>query len=452
MMARTTRDPSHSIAHHNREILKSVLAQFLDLGASNKGSSASGSRALSQDHSKLFLNALEAVATQVADAFNAAIKELVDLNYDSVEDYPKLTYTGLSETDGLELAQAYQVLITSGGVQAGKNDEQFFREVLGLPERDADEAPIETPAEKLAKAAAANGGGGGGGKDREMRERDPKKKVFAEFKPWRALTFAEQKVNFDALQKQMDQLEADFDAKTRELLHHARDQYMAAFTKAAHAGDPKGIKDATMKVEADLARIIKQGMTSAFVHGKNGAAAEINVPAPANPADILSQIDIQAEAIAAHQIAKIEADSKNAYVNALNRGKSITTALGEADVAAADAIDTMTGDASAVLMAAGINQGRNAVFSRNSGDIYALQRSEMLDERTCEFCISMDGLIITTNDTWADTDIFHSNCRGIWVAILNDETGKPDITGIPQSLRDRFGNAVNDLVQPPKRR
>ena len=43
-----------------------------------------------------------------------------------------------------------------------------------------------------------------------------------------------------------------------------------------------------------------------------------------------------------------------------------------------------------------------------------------------------------------------SNCRGIWVAILEDEEDPPAIAGIPQSLRDRFGDAVNDLLQPKK--
>jgi hypothetical protein len=45
--------------------------------------------------------------------------------------------------------------------------------------------------------------------------------------------------------------------------------------------------------------------------------------------------------------------------------------------------------------------------------------------------------------------IFHSNCRG-WVAILKDEEELPSIGGIPQTLRDRFGDVVNDLMQPKK--
>lgn len=42
--------------------------------------------------------------------------------------------------------------------------------------------------------------------------------------------------------------------------------------------------------------------------------------------------------------------------------------------------------------------------------------------------------------------IFHSNCRGIGVAIPKDEEELPKILGVPQSLRD-----VNDLIQPKRK-
>src|SRR5215210_6391716 len=85
MMAKSTRDLSPMIDHHNREIMKSVLAQFLELGATQ----GSGSRALSEDHSDMFLQSLETVAQGVADTINKdAIKELVDLNFNDVTTYP----------------------------------------------------------------------------------------------------------------------------------------------------------------------------------------------------------------------------------------------------------------------------------------------------------------------------------------------------------------------------
>src|SRR5829696_4777647 len=136
MMAKSVRDPSPSIEHHNREIMKSVLAQFLELGSTNK----SGSRALSEDHSEMFLQSLVTVAQGVADAFNSyAVKELVDLNFNDVKAYPKLSFTGITRVNADAIATTYQTLTTAGAIKIGSNDEQFFREQLSLPERDPDD-------------------------------------------------------------------------------------------------------------------------------------------------------------------------------------------------------------------------------------------------------------------------------------------------------------------------
>ena len=455
MKANTTRDPQNSIAHHDRQIMKAVLAQFLELGSAGATNSGGGSHALSKDHSDLFLQSIESEARSIAGAVNKyGIKQLVDLNFDNVEKYPCLDFEGISDEDVKGLADTYQVLKNAGAVTAQDADEATFREKLGLPELD--EAGIrETP--ELPDP------------NLDPNELDPKdrqtaseyrprlKKNFAEpFKSFRKLTFAEGKVNFDALNSKMDELESQFDRTTKDLLHDARDTYMQAFTKAAHDGDTKAIKDATLKVQADYSRIIKNALKGAFEYGKNNAAKEIGADAPANPADMLRQIDIQAAAIADQQISEIVTDSKNAYVQSLNKGASTTAALAAADAAAAAAIDALTSDASAILVSGYINHGRNVVFDKNSEDIYALQRSEILDRATCNYCLSVDARIIPTDDPFGQNTIFHSNCRGIWVAILKDEEELPTIGGIPQSIRDRFGDAVNDLIQPkkpmPKRR
>jgi hypothetical protein len=85
MMAGTTRDPQNSIAHHDRQIMKAVLAQFLELGSAGATNSGGGSHALSKDHSDLFLQSIESIARSFASAMNKyAIRQLVDLNFDNV--------------------------------------------------------------------------------------------------------------------------------------------------------------------------------------------------------------------------------------------------------------------------------------------------------------------------------------------------------------------------------
>lgn len=551
MMARTTRDPATSIQHHNREIMKSGLAQFIELGSS----SGSGSRAVSTDHSDLFLKSLEAVATQFAGTMNKyCIKQLVDLNFD-VKEYPTLEYSGITETDVAGLSTAYQTLTGAGGVKAGAEDEQFFRELLGLPARDQSMDSIEVNPAQMEPVIGPDGkpelnpdgsqkmqpkkpavvpptktAPGAGKDDIEPDEKqdedinddlglsefmpDIKKKVYPErkqirkaldlavahlplsnalaltkgrialsnrngthakyfttvrseltkqlndlrrkafaegnaFKGYRPLTFAEQKVDFDGIQQKIDELETQFTGAAKELMKDALDSFMKDLTLAVHKGDTTAIKEASIDVQNALAKIIKQASTDAYTYGKNNAAKEIGVKAMANPADIVQQIAVQADTIAQQQISQIVADAKNAYVEAANKNSTSTTdALAAAADAAQAAIDDMIADTGTIMMAGYVGTGRNDLFDANGDSLYALQRSEILDKNTCNYCLSIDGRVIEIDDPFGQNTIFHSGCRGIWVAILKDESELPDIGGIPQTLRDRFGDAVNDLIQP----
>lgn len=500
MKANTTRDPATSIAHHNREIMKSMLAQFLELG----GDSQTGSKAVSQDHSELFMQSLQSVADTIASAFNTyAIKELVDLNFPNVQKYPVLKCPELKEKDVAALTNAYKTLVDTGTVLPTDNDEQYFRNLMGLPERDPKSEPRAKEETEDIDA------------DLDMSEFNAglKKKVYPErseiarriqasikgvptqdaiklvkeriartevqsmhkqfynlvkaeltstlntlrrialsddpdFKGHRPLTFAEKKVDFNALQKQMDKLEDQYTGTTKELLHNARTQFIKSFAKAADAGDTQAIKDLTLKVKKDLARITKGALNTAYTVGKNSGAKELGVNAPATARVILQNIDVSADSIAEAQIAEIVADAKSAYTQATQKGVSSAAAIAAADRAAEEAIDALVDDTADIVMSGYINHGRNDLFDLNGPDIYALQRSEMLDHATCDFCLSVDERVIEKEDEFGQNTIFHSGCRGIWVAIKMDEEELPSIGGIPKSIRDRFGETVNDLIQP----
>lgn len=520
MMAKTLRDPMPSIQHHNREITKSVLAQFLELGASE-----SGSRALSTDQTDIFLQSLEAVASGHADVLNKyAIMQLVDLNFDNVQNYPELTYTGISRADAEKLANAYSTLITAKGMQAGMRDEAYFRELMGLPERDPEEEPIGTD---VPEDTAAHGDNepmdeegtdeindelgmceyAAGIKQNVYPERnevakciaasisniepahamallkrniaiienhfssthvhnrfyslvkseltrelnDVRKKKFEEsndFKGYRRMTFAEKKVDFASIEKNLDRLEDEFDAQTQKLLEEERRKYITALTRAVNREDKNAVKDAVFKVKSAYAKIIRESMKNAYEYGKNNAAKEMGVPSPTNTKQILAQIDIQADAIAELHIAQIQNEAKAKLIEALNKGSSNAAALAAADAAIASKITELTTNTSRIAMAGYINHGRDTVFETNADKIYALQRSELLDSRTCNYCLSIDGRTVDQKDPFTKNTIFHSGCRGIWVEILLNEEELPTIGGIPKSLRDRFGDAVNDLIQP----
>jgi hypothetical protein len=158
-----------------------------------------------------------------------------------------------------------------------------------------------------------------------------------------------------------------------------------------------------------------------------------------------------AETIATNHYYEIENAAKLAIANELSKfGEKEIKALAQAAIAIAASSDSLLADTAAIMVAAAINQGRALVFDKYKNKIHGLQRSEILDEVTCNFCLSIDGRIVEVDDMIAKGGPFHSNCRGIWVEILKDEEELPDITGVPNSIRDRVGDSVNELVQPKK--
>lgn len=133
------------ILHHDRQISKSVLAQFLELGGT-----AQGSFALSANQSELFLLSLQAHAKKIRDVLNPAIKELCDLNYQIQPDqYPTLEFSRIGTVDFEKLSMALFRLAQGGLITASPELEKYLAQAMSLPEPAEDTAQDdETPDEQ----------------------------------------------------------------------------------------------------------------------------------------------------------------------------------------------------------------------------------------------------------------------------------------------------------------
>lgn len=432
MKGGVTKDPTNAINHHNRQILLSVLAQFLDLG-----SGATGSRALSQDQSSAFFLALQAVAKQVCDAVNNyVIPQLVDLNY-TVEEYPKLKCTDIAKIDYNTFSTAIQRLAQVGAITVDESLEKHIRELFKLPEKEEIEEEKkpkvkETPeTDELKKKAS------------ELRFQEP-------FKGWRELTFAEKKVHFKSIQEHFNQYEKEFVRVTTEILKKAKSKFLKEFENALKKKDKTALWNIALEYQGEYRTAIVSVLKKVFDFAKTNVAKEMGVAAPATPKSVVDRIELQSNMIAKKHADEIVYESKKAAVENLGKDKAIPVVMGAVGMAVTKKITEMVRDTGAIVVGGNINQGRRLVQQKYEVLIYALQRSEILDERTCDFCLEIDGRIFDKRDPFTRNDIFHSNCRGIWVEILKEEKEKPKITGAPASLTDRFGGEVNELIQPRK--
>lgn len=510
MSGGTLRDPQTSIEHHNKEILQSVLAQFLELGATK---AASGSRALSTDHSDLFLKSVEAVANNLAATINRQlIPELIDFNFSGTTEYPVIDFAGIVKVDPQAFGTAFAALVTAGAITPTDDDQQYVRGIMGLPARtqeqideenanneeaeeeedphegdvedesgdDADDAPdqdidpngpndpakpqaqpnnpkAQSAKNKKTTQAAANKQKpktSKTGKTPAANSNDKKKAsestMRGTFTPWGKLTAAEQNVDWQKLQDRINAMQDSFTSEAVTALSSAKDGFMKKLHAAIEDDDTKAVAALEMGFVNAYKAIVKKYALQAYDFGKKNVSSDMGLAGyPPDTAASLATIDLMADTIANKVATDLETQAKIAAATAINNDTPTLQAVGAIDKNLDDAIDKSVNMTSSILIPQNLNMGRNDVFQRNLDDIYALQRSEILDAKTCNFCLSVDGRVVDATDPLAQSSIFHSNCRGIWVQIMNDETNPPPIDGIPDNVAQYYGGDVNSLVQPP---
>lgn len=131
MNATSMKDAEPSINHHDRQITKNVLAQFLEIGASG----SSGTRSTSEDHSQLFELAQQIVANKIVYVLqNKVVRALVDLNYNNVE-YPTLRVGKIGDDNVPVVSDAVSKFVVAGALHPAPEDENTVRRMIGWPER-----------------------------------------------------------------------------------------------------------------------------------------------------------------------------------------------------------------------------------------------------------------------------------------------------------------------------
>lgn len=132
MKANTTKDALPFINYCGMNIMKSVLAQFLELSSTT---SSTGSRALSEDHSQFFEKACEGKANILAASINDnLIQQLCDLNWKNLPNgYPELVFSNLGD-EILSEVGTFITAATGGGVLTPDPDlEDHLRSIARLP-------------------------------------------------------------------------------------------------------------------------------------------------------------------------------------------------------------------------------------------------------------------------------------------------------------------------------
>jgi hypothetical protein len=431
--AGNVKDPDKSIQRYNREMLICVLAQFLDLG-----SGPTGSRALSVDQSTTFHNNLTAIAKQIQDAINKyAVKQLVDLNY-NVQNYPELRFGRIGTIDYEKLTTSLKSVVDSGIVKSDDKLEAYLREVMDLPERTEEEETEKGKTKEEPKE--------------ELKKKASEKMIFWE--PWRPLTFAEQKVDFKIINKKLVESEEALKKELKNVMSPAKDDFILQIERILNTKSiserNKRIANLSMKYQNDYRAKILESMKEVYAFGKTSVAHEMKNKVPATPQEYISNMSLQATALTDKMNSDITETAKTTMLTNLQQKKTKPQTLAITTEMIKKSVDKYWQNTPPVVVSGSLNQGRRTTMDKYQSDIYAVQRSEILDSRTCDYCLSIDGRVLKKKDAMLKMDAVHSNCRGIWVEIMKNEEVKPPITGVPESLRGNWGGMINLVKQPSK--
>jgi phage gp29-like protein len=138
-------DPMSAIEHHDLRILRSILAEFIGMGAGS-----TGSLAMHGDKTSFFLMALGGIGSNVIDTVSShLIKQWVDYNW-SVDAYPRLRHSRLEVRDLASFANAVLALTQAGALTPDAEVERESRTLLNLPPQ-ADGAERTPPPPTLSR-------------------------------------------------------------------------------------------------------------------------------------------------------------------------------------------------------------------------------------------------------------------------------------------------------------
>lgn len=368
----TVRDIMPSIQHHDKKIVESVLADFADVASGGNA----GGWALSKDKSSFFLMALKAVASNIMDTMNSyLIPQWVDFNYAGITEYPKLKCSKLDTRDVVALSNAVSQLLTSGGLTKDEGIEGTMRDALELPEFVAPE-PAAAPVAPAAPTSLSE-------------------------KPRRALTLAEQSVNFGEID---GKLTGAVDAMTRAVAGVQAKQIAKLAdlaTKAIAAKDFKKLEDIDVPFRAEMAAAIEGVLTDLYTYGRQQVKQELDKQTGAKLAESWPAPLTEADAALIREFLKTRAKA-NANILATKLKSSVT--FGALDQIKAGVVDRQSLETAMTVLSdkelqqaaeysvnEAFNFGRSSEAQAAADDIASVQYSALLDDGTCDVCAPLDG-------------------------------------------------------------
>lgn len=376
-----------SIEHHDMQIVRSILAQFINLGSSEVGSYA-----LSQDQSGFFLMALRAVGRNICDAMNRyAIRQLVDYNWE-VDKYPELAVSGLEYREIGSYCKAVSEVVNAGLILPDREIEAELRRVLHLPAFRKVESTTT----------------------RESREFK-----LTEFTPARHPRGVEVHVAFKEINDKLNDSEEQFVEAAKKVQDKQISKIVDMVVKDIKEGQVEKISTIDIPYRDQMADVLEKVLLDLFNYGQDQVKAELQK----QRGKIKAQEPALGDIGAAKEFLKTRAKATASILASKLRATMAWEALrqikgGMIDRAALSAALTALSDKELFAIAKftvseAFNFGRQAEAKAEADDIDRVIYSAILDTNTCGPCGDQDGREFKfPSSEWDEVAPPYKECEG----------------------------------------
>jgi len=370
------------IQHHNLMMAKSAMQSFMSLGTEGKG----GSYALGKTQAEWYSMFIESILRQMEATINTyAIPQLIKWNF-GTNAYPTLRFNPVEDRAG-ELLKAVFTEISKKDLTVIPDG--FVKEVI---DKTAENLGLEYAVTSTEKT------------NEDAKKMTEKEKVNledrVESKFWRSLTQAEKSVDFEGIENKMKTQEKELADRMNVIFEKEIPIVSEEVKKLVDAGKEKQIKKIELPFQDELRELIKEKYTNIFQFGKLKAADELKKASPKTDNKIKKAIDKKVkEFMDTHKKNVLEHISENVKNIPKQEGVKLQEFESVTEVVDNSLSSMVAATFASLVISTGLNSGRDATFDEYANDISRYQYSAILDRRTCNVCMSLDGRVVKSTDS-----------------------------------------------------
>jgi phage gp29-like protein len=443
-----------SIKREDEKMVGAILATFLELGTGGN----SGAYALGENLERFFAQVIASFAKAIANTINTKlIPNLMKLNYgDTIENYPKITFTGITDKVGEEFMRTVTGYTNAGVVSVDEPLEDYIRRVHNLPKKAEGEMVDnqETTGDENEVSSNSNDDPATNADPASSDELELKDKQevikLAEAKNPQSLISQESKEVSEVMRTNLqfigDKLVADVVRKYKQLPEsrklNAIDNMKVGGT-AKYKRQLRGTLTTVANKSLDMARAevpeasdvkLKNNEEFFKLLDDYGTIKFADNEFSNLPAHVRKLLSLQSTRIVERQAGEIEDRVAFTFMQTEQTTDSAATIEKDLQNAVDDYVNAAVIDTAATNVSSTVvNQARNEFFFDDEvqEEIYAFKFNNF-DPKSA-ICKKLAGSVFAKNDTefLQYSPPLHHNCKSYLSVVLQTARNKPEIEPLP---------------------